>query len=423
MSGRIVVAQDLTPSDTILLRQRGVIGFVTEFGGPMSHNAILARSLGIPAVVAVRNITQYLQQGEMLVVDGGVGVVLAGVDDLILAHYQTRISQDRAHKAALLNLVDQPSTTADGERVLLMANIELPEDILKAKAEGAAGVGLYRTEFLYMNRPTTPDEEEQLEAYLDVVRGLDGIPVTIRTLDLGADKHADARGASQCPPACNPALGLRAIRLCLKEPELFMPQVRSILRASAHGPVRMMLPMLSSIEEVVSARRMIEEAKRELRQVGMPFDAHIPIGGMIEVPAAALAAASFARHLDFLSIGTNDLIQYTLAIDRMDDEVNYLYDPVHPAVLRLIQMIIEAGRETGTPVSMCGEMAGDPHYVPMLLGMGLRELSMQPNSLLEIKEIVRNCRAKRLTKLVKRLFKRLETEDISVLLDEINHFD
>jgi phosphotransferase system enzyme I (PtsI) len=419
MNGRVIIAQDLTPADTILLRHRGVVAFVTEFGGPMSHTAILARSLGIPAVVGARNVTQYLRQDEMLVVDGEQGVVLAGADDATLDHYRVRIAEFQAHKQFLRGLLHQPSLSADGEPVHLLANIELAEDIPHAKAGGAAAVGLYRTEFLYMNRPNTPGEEEHLDAYLDVVRGLDGIPVTIRTLDLGADKQVESRNGL-CPPVYNPALGLRAIRLCLKEPELFMPQLRAILRASAEGPVRVMLPMLTNLDEVLAARKMIEEAKQELKRDGLPFDRRIPVGGMIEVPAAALDASRFARHLDFLSIGTNDLVQYTLAIDRVDDEVNYLYDPVHPAVLRLIHMIIAAGRNQGIPVSMCGEMAGDPRHIPLLLGLGLRELSMQPNSLLEIKEIVRHCVVRRLAKLTKRLMKRLDSDDnIEPFLAEI----
>jgi phosphotransferase system enzyme I (PtsI) len=278
---------------------------------------------------------------------------------------------------------------------------------------------LYRTEFLYMNRSSTPDEEEHLSTYREVVRGLNGIPVTIRTLDLGADKQVDSRSEAHCPAVCNPALGLRAIRLCLKEPELFIPQIRAILRVSTEGPVRIMLPMLTNINEVVIARRMIEEAKTALRKQGLHYDPNILIGGMIEVPAAALAAAQFANHLDFLSIGTNDLIQYTLAIDRVDDEVNYLYDPLHPAVLRLIRMTIAAGVEHGIPVSMCGEMAGDVRYVKLLLGMGLRDLSMQPNSLLEVKEIVRTSHVRKLSKQVKRLFKNIDSENVQPMLKKL----
>ncbi len=408
MHGRVIIAQDLTPADTIVMRHRGVSAFVTEFGGPMSHTAILARSLGIPAVVGVRNITQYLKHGELLVVDGSQGVVLSNADERTLAHYRHQISAEQAHKASLRTLLHEPSTSADGIAVNLYANIELPEDIAQAKAGGALGVGLYRTEFLFMNRPDTPDEEEQLTAYLEVIHGLNGVPINIRTLDLGADKQVDSRAYMQSPSVSNPALGLRAIRLCLKEPELFIPQLRAILRASAEGPVRIMLPMLSNVQEVIDSRSLIEECKAALSLQGLPFDPHIPVGGMIEVPAAALAADHFARHLDFLSIGTNDLIQYTLAIDRIDDEVNYLYDPLNPAVLRLIRMIIEAGRRQGIPVCMCGEMAGDTRYVRLLLGMGLRELSMQPNTLLEVKEQVRASRIKELGRQVEDLLSHLD---------------
>ncbi len=419
MRGRVIIAQDLTPADTIVMRNRGVSAFVTEFGGPMSHTAILARSLGIPAVVGVRSITQYLKHGELLVVDGAQGVVLSNADERTLSHYRQQIREAEAHKAALLGLRHQPSTSLDGVGIKLFGNIELREDIPQIKNGGAEGVGLYRTEFLYMNRRGIPSEEEHLEAYLDVVRGLDGIPITIRTLDLGGDKQVDSRAGMSCPPACNPALGLRAIRLCLKEPELFIPQLRAILRASAEGPVRIMLPMLSNVREVLDARALIEECMAALKLEGKAFDPNIPIGGMVEIPAAALAADHFARRLDFLSIGTNDLIQYTLAIDRVDDEVNYLYDPLNPAVLRLIRMTIEAGRRHGIPVSMCGEMAGDTRYVPLLLGMGLRELSMQPNSLLEVKELVRGSRIKELGKQVEDLLSHLDGDEAEPRLKRI----
>ncbi len=419
MRGRIIIAQDLTPADTIVIRHRGVCAFVTEFGGPMSHTAILARSLGIPAVVGVRNITQYLKHGELLVVDGSQGVVLSNADERTLAHYRHQIAVEQAHKAALRNLLHESSTSADGIDIRLYANIELPEDIAQAKAGGAQGVGLYRTEFLYMNRSGTPNEEEQLIAYLEVVRGLNGVPVTIRTLDLGADKQVDGRSSPLSMPVYNPALGLRAIRLCLKEPELFIPQLRAILRASAEGPVRIMLPMLSNVQEIIDARSLIDECKSALSLQGLPFDPHIPVGGMVEIPAAALAADQFARRLDFLSIGTNDLIQYTLAIDRVDDEVNYLYDPLNPGVLRLIRMTIEAGRRHGTPVSMCGEMAGDTRYVRLLLGLGLRELSMQPNTLLEVKEQVRASHIRDLTQQVDDLFTHLDGEEAEPRLRRI----
>jgi phosphotransferase system enzyme I (PtsI) len=419
LRGCVIIAHDLSPADTVVLRHRGVAAFVTEYGGPMSHTAILARSLNIPAVMGVRNVTTYFRQGETVVVDGQYGTVLADADEGILAHYRERMRLLEERRSHLQHLVTEPSISADGIHVSLLANLELPEDTMVARANGAAGVGLYRTEFLYMNRDSLPDEEEHLAAYLEVIRGLAGIPVTIRTLDLGVDKQVDGNPAS-CPPVCNPALGLRAIRLCLKEPELFRPQLRAILRASAFGPMRMMIPMLSSMQELNSVLALVEQVRQELKREGLTFDPRMRIGGMIEVPAAALAAKAFARRLDFLSIGTNDLIQYTLAIDRIDDTVSYLYDPLHPAILRLIRMTIEAGAARGIPVSMCGEMAGDPRFARLLLGLGLRELSMQPGSLLEIKEIVRGSDISLLERAAEDLLARMDDEEPEGLVEAIN---
>jgi phosphotransferase system enzyme I (PtsI) len=417
LNGRIVVAKDLTPAETIMMKNQGVVAFVTEFGGPLSHTAILARSLGIPAVVGIHQATSLFRQGEQLVVDGAQGVVLADPTDRILEYYRHRIEKRRLREEELLRRVDLPAFTTDGEQIFLHANIELPEDIETTLNNRADGVGLFRTEFLFMNRATPPTEEEQLEAYRDAVRGLGGIPLTIRTLDLGMDKTTGNISESGCMPAINPALGLRAIRLCLKEPELFIPQLRAILRASADGPVRLMLPMLSGIDELKQALRMIDRTKEDLRKTGLPFDADIPIGGMIEVPAAALAADSFARMLDFLSIGTNDLIQYTLAVDRMDEEVNFLFDPLHPSVLFLIQRTIDAANRAGIPISMCGEMAGEPRYVRLLIGMGLRELSMQPSALLEARELVRQSSLSTLQRHTADFFRQLEASG------ESGHFD
>jgi phosphotransferase system enzyme I (PtsI) len=384
----------------------------------MSHTAILARSLNVPAVMGVRSITRILRPGETVVVDGEAGTVLADVDEKILRHYWRRLRDREKRRSRLRRLIHEPSVSTDGVDVALMANLELPEDAEMARANGAVGVGLYRTEFLYMNRESLPDEAEHLAAYLEAMSGLGGIPITIRTLDLGADKQVD--GSASCPPVCNPALGLRAIRLCLKEPGLFRPQLRAILRASAQGPVRVMIPMLSGLKELHSVLTIIEQVRHELTRDGLAFDPKMPVGGMIEVPAAALSATAFARRLDFLSIGTNDLIQYTLAIDRVDDTVNYLYDPLHPAILRLIRMVIEAGRAAGKTVAMCGEMAGDPRFTRLLLGIGLRELSMQPGSLLEIKEIVRGADVGELERATADLFTRLDDEDPELLLDALN---
>jgi phosphotransferase system enzyme I (PtsI) len=417
LRGRIVVAKDLTPAETIMMKNQGVVAFVTEFGGPLSHTAILARSLGIPAVVGLHQATSLFRHGEQLVVDGAQGVVLADPTARILDHYRQRIEERRLREEELRLRVDLPAFTTDGKQILLLSNIELPEDIETTLDNRADGVGLFRTEFLFMNRRTPPTEEEQLQAYRDAVRGLGGIPLTIRTLDLGMDKTTGNITDSGCMPAINPALGLRAIRLCLKEPELFIPQLRAILRASAEGPVKLMLPMLTGMQELKQTLQIIDRIKRELYEARVPFDIDMPIGGMIEVPAAALAAESFARHLDFLSIGTNDLIQYTLAVDRMDEEVNFLFDPLHPSVLFLIQRTIDAANKEGIPVSMCGEMAGEPRYARLLIGMGLRELSMQPSALLEARELVRQSSLTTLEQLTTEFFRELEGSGDS------SHFD
>ena len=416
---RVIVSDDLTPADTILLRHRGIGAFVTEHGGPMSHTAILARSLDIPAVMGVHNATHLLRQDELLVVNAESGTVLAGIDESILAHYRERLRSADERRHTLRRLVREPSTSSDGVPVVLLANLELPEDVEAARANGASGVGLYRTEFLYMNRRGLPDEDEHYATYLDLVQGLDGIPLTIRTLDLGMDKQVEGL-VSGSTSLTNPALGLRAIRLCLREPGIFVPQLRAILRASAHGPVRLMLPMISSITEVETVLGMIAETRRTLRRQGLPFDPLMPVGAMIEVPAAALCAGGIARRVDFLSIGTNDLIQYTLAIDRVDDSVSYLYEPLHPAVLRLIRFTLSRAAESRTRVSMCGEMAGDPRYTPVLLGLGLREMSMQPGSLLEVKDIVRGCDVGHLGHVMDQLMERIDELGPTEILDAVH---
>jgi len=384
LEGRVVLADDITPADAVLLKQRGVAGFVSEYGSPMSHTAILARSLDIPAVMGAHGAVTCLRHGELLVLDAAQGVVLADCDPRTRDHFEQRLARQQSRRAELKQLLPEPARSRDGEDFVLLANIELPGDVTEARDNGAQGVGLFRTEFLYMNRSEPPDEEEQYTAYRDAVLGMHGLPVTIRTLDLGADKTVT--GASQ---GGNPALGLRGIRLCLKEPALFRPQLRAILRAAHHGPLRIMLPMITNLWETLHARALIEDVSRELAAADVPHEPNVPVGAMIEVPAAALAAEQFARQLDFLSIGTNDLIQYTLAIDRVDDAVAYLYDPLHPAVVQLLAQVIRAGNAAGIPVSMCGEMAGDPQFVALLAGLGLRQFSMQPGALLAVKERIR----------------------------------
>ncbi|MBI5040204.1 MAG: phosphoenolpyruvate--protein phosphotransferase [Gammaproteobacteria bacterium] len=417
LTGSILLADDLTPADAVLMQHQGITAFVTEYGGPLSHTAIIARSLRLPAVVGVRNIRRFIRDDELIIVDGQRGVVIAGADARTLDYYRELQEDELRQQRALQKLRGAPAITRDGLHIDLQANIEMLDDVADVRAAGADGVGLYRTEFLYMNREDTPGEAEQLERYSEVIRALDGLPLTIRTLDLGADKQVDSGHTTrQC---LNPALGLRAVRLCLRNLNLFRPQLRAILRASALGPTRLMVPMLSNSQELMQVLELIAETRRDLDREGLAYDPDMPIGGMIEVPAAALTADFFAARLDFLSIGTNDLIQYTLAIDRIDDEVNYLYDPLHPAVLALIHRVIEAGANAGIPVSMCGEMAGDPLYTRLLLGLGLRDFSMLPTTLLEVKSIITGSDTRQLRPLTEELLLEFEPGRIRALLAKI----
>jgi len=418
--GRVVVADDLTPADTIAMKHHGVAGFVTETGGPLSHSAILARSLGIPAIVGVHDVRRYVRSGETLTLDGDSGLVVAEPTEEILADFRARRKAARKRQRDLDLLIDTEAVTRDGVKLTLSANIEIEDDLKALRRVNAAGVGLYRTEFLYMNRDTVPDEQEHFRTYSKVLRALKGAPLTIRTADLGADKGHGATVAHAGGVAHNPALGLRGIRLCLNDTTLFVPQLRAILRVSARGPVRILLPMLTNLAEARQSLALIAQVKETLAAEGTEFDPDVPVGAMIEVPAAAIAAPRFARELDFLSIGTNDLIQYTLAIDRVDDQVNYLYDPLHPAVLELIRRVIDAGREAGIPVSLCGEMAGDPRYVRLLLGLGLTELSMPPNLLLEVKRSLIESRRATLRKQVQALLEADSPEEQQAQLERMN---
>ncbi|MCI0401464.1 MAG: phosphoenolpyruvate--protein phosphotransferase [Gammaproteobacteria bacterium] len=420
LNGYIVLADDLAPADTVLMQHHGIVAFATEYGGPTSHTAILARSLGIASIVGLHQARRYIRDDDVVILDGTEGVVIVDPDDRTQSHYRKRQKQEKRSYALLIKLKEAPAVTHDGVTIELQANVELPKDFAAVHKVGATGVGLYRTEFLYMNREAPPDEDEHLRAYVDVLKALNGLPVTIRTLDLGADKQVDGGGRQAGPVPSNPALGLRAIRLCLKEPSLFRPQLRAIIRASSMGSVRMMIPMLSNIQEMSQVMEMIESIRDELHETHIEFDPHMPIGAMIEVPAAAICADVFANELDFLSIGTNDLIQYTMAIDRVSDEVNYLYDPLHPAVLRLIHMTLEAGQKAKIPVAMCGEMAGDTRYTRLLLGLGLREFSVHPAVLLEIKQIIMASRVNELTYLAKKALKSRSGIDTAELMQHIN---
>jgi len=386
----IVIARDVAPADMIEYRhvaegQARAAGFVTEAGGQTSHTAILARSMGVPAVVGVRGALDRLVDGDLIVIDGESGSVVVQPDRFVLDWYRARVLRQSDEKAALGALRSRVCTTIDGHTVGLFANIELPEDALAAVAVNASGVGLFRSEFLFLDRDDLPDEEEQFDAYRRAVATMAGRPVTIRTIDVGADKmlrNPDRRMEN----TENPALGLRAIRYSLAEPKMFRAQLRAILRAAVYGPVRILLPMISSVREVEGALEQLARARVELEKRGQPVPEDVQVGGMIEIPAAAIALHSFTGMLDFLSIGTNDLIQYTLAIDRADATVADYYDPLHPAVLSLIARTIEQGEAAGLDVSVCGEMAGDPLLAPLLLGMGLKSFSMHPAQIPYVKQ-------------------------------------
>jgi phosphoenolpyruvate-protein phosphotransferase (PTS system enzyme I) len=412
----IVVAHDLSPADMILFKQHQYAGFVTDLGGVTSHTAILARSLGIPAIVGVHSARQMVREGEVVIVDGVHGVLIVDPDPLVLEEYQKRQRELESRRQRLKRIRGTPATTRDGTAVDLHANIELPQDIEQVRESGATGVGLFRSEFLFLNRGDLPGEDEQFEAYRHVAQAMRGMPVTIRTLDLGADKtvNSAARGGP------NPALGLRAIRLCLAEPQMFLTQLRAILRASAYGKIRLLIPMLAHAHEIAQALAMVEQAKQFLDEQKLPYDRGIDVGGMIEVPAAALALGVFVRKLDFLSIGTNDLIQYTLAIDRTDDSVSHLYNPLHPAVLHLVARTIKSGARMQIPVAVCGEMAGDVTLTRLLLGFGLRQFSMHPANLLAVKQQVLKSDLGDLPRFAKGILRADDPEKAKRLLDKLN---
>ena len=412
----ILVARDLSPADVILFREHPFAAFVTDMGGATSHTAIIARSLAIPAIVALHHARTLIREDELIIVDGTQGVVIVNPDRAVLAEYRLRQNQARLEREKLKRLKSAPAATLDGTPVHLYANIELPSDLDAVKAAGAAGIGLFRSEFLFMNRRDLPDEDEQYEAYRSVVEGMKGRPVTIRTLDIGADKALDGGEGS----AENPALGLRAIRYCLAEPKLFNTQLRAILRASRHGKAAILIPMLSSWAELNQAAAAVERAKEELKAEGVKFDPFVPVGGMIEIPAAAIALPMFVRKLDFLSIGTNDLIQYTLAIDRTDDSVAHLYDPLPPAVLSLIAGVIRTAQQAEKPAAVCGEMAGDVALTRLLLGMGLRHFSMHPASLLPVKQRVLTTSLPDIAPLVARILKADDPEKLVTLVEKLN---
>ncbi len=412
----ILVARDLSPADVILFREHPFAAFITDLGGATSHTAIVARSMNIPAIVALHHSRSLIREDELIIVDGTQGVVIVNPDRHVLAEYRLKQNQARLERDKLKRLRTAPASTLDGTPIQLQANIELPADIEQVKASGATGVGLFRSEFLFMNRRDLPDEEEQYEAYREVVEGMKGLPVTIRTMDIGADKAMDG----QEYVAVNPALGLRAIRYSLSEPEVFNTQLRAILRASRHGKVLILIPMLTTWQELHQALAAVAQAKEQLRDEGVKFDEYVPLGGMIEVPAAAIALPMFIRKLDFLSVGTNDLIQYTLAIDRSDDRVAHLYDPLHPAVLNLLAGVIRTAQQHQKPVAVCGEMAGDVELTRMLLGFGLRNFSMHPAHLLAVKQRVLTTSIPDIAPVVARILRAEEPEKMQALIEKLN---
>jgi phosphotransferase system enzyme I (PtsI) len=384
----IIVAHDLSPADVLQIDKEKVIGFVTDLGGKTSHSAILSRALDIPAVVGLERITADIADGDVLIIDGGTGMVVVNPDQETFRDYLHRKQRYEYLEQELLKLKDLSAETTDGHRILLKGNVEFPEEIPSLKGHGAEGIGLYRTEMLFFNRNVLPGEEEQFAAYAAVVKAMAPHPVTIRTLDVGGDKFVpDLNLADEL----NPALGLRAIRLSLRQPETFKPQLRAILRVSALGKVRIFFPMVSGVAEIRAVKALLGEAKRELRQEGIPFDEKIEIGIMIEIPSAVIIADLLAREVDFFSVGTNDLIQYSLAIDRTNEHLTHLYEPLHPAVLRSLKMVVEAAHAAGIDACMCGEMAGEAEYLPILLGLGFDELSMNAVSILRVKKILRRC--------------------------------
>jgi len=407
----IVVARDISPADMLKLRDGRFAGFLTDLGGPTSHTAIVARSMNVPAIVALGNIRTLVQDGEILIADGASGTVIVNPSATVLREYRSRQSAYADARAALARLSDAPAMTLDGVRVSLEANIELPEEAQAALAAGADAIGLFRSEFLFMGRDALPDEDVQYQAYAQVVKTMGGRPVTIRTLDIGADKTLDG----DVTVATNPALGLRAIRYCLAHPELFLTQLRALLRAAAHGPVRILIPMIAHIHEVHATRRLLNVARAQLQARGNVAVGDVTLGAMVEIPAIAIAIEPFVAQLDFLSIGTNDLIQYTLAVDRGDSDVAELYDPLHPAVLRLIANTIHAGERAGKHIAVCGEMAGDATLTRVLLGLGLKAFSMHPQQLLDVKKEILQSHSNMLRDKVAGALNRAQVIDLDAL--------
>ena len=415
-SSTILIAHDISPADALQFKKHQYAAFLTDMGGATSHTAILAKSLNIPSIVALQNARSLIKNNEQIIVDGNQGIVIINPSKDILEEYQVRQNLWAIEQKKLSKIKNIQCKTLNNEKIELLANIEVPGDISSVKDNRASGIGLFRTEFLFMNRKELPNEEEQFEIYKSVAKSMKDKTVVIRTLDSGADKLTSA----DTTISSNPALGLRAIRLCLSEPQLFNIQLRAILRASRFGKIKMLIPMLSSLSELRQTKLLIKRAKRSLSNEKILYNNNIKIGGMIEVPAVAINAEVFAQELDFLSIGTNDLIQYTLAIDRTDDRVSHLYNSLHPAILKLIDITIKAGKKHNKEVSICGEMAGDSRLTKFLLGMGLRHFSMHPSRILGVKKQVLNSNTQKLKLWSAKILKTKESENIETLIQKIN---
>ncbi|WP_119460904.1 phosphoenolpyruvate--protein phosphotransferase [Rhodospirillaceae bacterium SYSU D60014] len=418
--GSILLAEELTPADTALMDPRRIGGFATVLGGPESHTAIMARSLGLPAVLGVAGLIGAVKTGDPVIIDGTMGRIVIHPTTETLKEYERRRAEIARVERQLARFKDLPAVTRDGTSVSLQANLELPRELEMALAAGAEGVGLLRTEFLYMNREDLPEEEEQYEAFRRLTEGLGGRPITIRTLDVGGDKLAYSLG-HHIGVGNNPALGLRAIRLSLRERSLLDAQLAAMLRAGAHGPVRILLPMISSVGEVRQVREILKTVARRLQRRGVRIaDPLPPLGVMVEIPGAALAADALAQVADFFAIGTNDLTMYTLAIDRGEEQVAHLYNPLHPAVLRLLQFATEAGLRARIPVSVCGEIAGDPRYTPLLLGLGIRDLSMAATALPRVKQRIRSLDYQAANRCAGFIMEQADSGRIAALLDDFN---
>ncbi len=419
----VLIAHDLSPADTVFFKDQRIEGFVTDMGGQTSHTAILGRSLNIPSVIGLGNARQLISEHEWVIVDGITGVLIIAPDELVLHEYRRRQREFKHHQRELNKLKNTTAATADGEEIELLANIETADDVKAVHKFGADGVGLMRSEFLYLNRDTLPEEEELTQVYSDIIKKMKGKPLTIRTVDLGVDKNPRWFGANGTPNAAlNPALGLTGIRLCHAEPVMFRTQMRAILRAAIHGKVNMMFPMISGLSELKQSLTHLETAKKQLTERGEPFG-EIKLGCMIEIPSAAFTVASLLKHLDFISIGTNDLIQYTLAVDRNDDMVAYLYQPAHPAMIKLLTHIIRTANRMGKAVSICGEMAGDTTYTRLLLGLGLRKFSMNMNNLLAVKDVIVNSHITQLEYDISKLLRNDDPDRVEPLLKKLNGED